>query len=95
MQRLSPLVALSVSAALTSSFDNNIKERLDWLSSVLSHINLMDPEIREVAPKIMDVLQQRMQGAYMHIAEVNVQDPALRRVSGLSRQIQDIKALTE
>ncbi|OBW64530.1 MAG: DNA-directed RNA polymerase [Aureobasidium pullulans] len=91
LQRLSPLVSLSVSAALTSSFEQNVDERLQWLSAVLSTINLNDAEIREVAPKIMDVLQQRMQGAYMSIAENNVQDPALRIVSGLSRQINDIK----
>ncbi|THW30589.1 hypothetical protein D6D23_00052 [Aureobasidium pullulans] len=91
LQRLSPLVSLSVSAALTSSFEQNVDERLQWLSAVLSTINLNDTEIREVAPKIMDVLQQRMQGAYMSIAENNVQDPALRIVSGLSRQINDIK----
>ncbi|KAI4725920.1 hypothetical protein E4T49_06352 [Aureobasidium sp. EXF-10728] len=91
LQRLSPLVSLSVSAALTSSFEQHIDERLSWLSTVLSTINLNDAEIREVAPKIMDVLQQRMQGAYMSIAENNQQDPVLRIVSGLSRQINDIK----
>jgi hypothetical protein len=91
LQRLSPLVSLSVSAALTSSFERNVDERLSWLNTVLSTINLNDPEIREVAPKIMDVLQQRMQGAYMSIAENDVQNPALRLVSGLSRQINDIK----
>ncbi|KAH0292755.1 hypothetical protein M436DRAFT_38439 [Aureobasidium namibiae CBS 147.97] len=91
LQRLSPLVSLSVSAALTSSFEQHVDERLSWLSTVLSTINLADPEIREVAPKIMDVLQQRMQGAYMSIAESNVQDPALRVVSTLSRQINEIK----
>ncbi|KAH0418939.1 hypothetical protein KCU90_g11073, partial [Aureobasidium melanogenum] len=95
LQRLSPLVSLSVSAALTSSFEQHVDERLSWLSTVLSTINLNDPEIREVAPKIMDVLQQRMQGAYMSIAENNAQDPALRIVSGLSRQINDIKKFAE
>lgn len=95
LQRLSPLVSLSVSAALTSSFDNNVHERLDWLAGVLSTINLQDLDIREVAPKIMDVLQQRMQGAYMQLAEKNGQDPALRKISTLSHQINEIKNLTE
>jgi hypothetical protein len=95
LQRLSPLVSLSVSAALTASFDQNVPERLDWLATVLSTIDLRDAEIREVAPKIMDVLQQRMQGAYMMLAETNPQDPALRKVSGLARQINEIKQLTE
>ena len=91
LQRVSPLVSLSVSAALTCSFDQHVDERLSWLGTVLATINLGDPEIREVAPKIMDVLQTRMQGAYMQIAENNPTDPALRLVAGLSRQIMDIK----
>lgn len=95
LQRLSPLVSLSVSAALTASFGLHVSERLEWLATVLATIELRDPEIREVAPKIMDVLQQRMQGAYMMLAEGNPQDPALRKVSALARQINDIKQLTE
>lgn len=87
-------MTLSVSAAITTSFDKNVKERLDWLSIVLSNINLQDPEIAAVAPKIMDVLLQRMQGAYMQIAESDPSDPALRRVSMLSRQISEIKNVT-
>lgn len=88
-------MSLSVSAALTTSFDRHINERLDWLGSVLSTIDLKDPEIREVAPKIMDVLQQRMQGAYMDMAEAEPGNPVLRKVSSLARQILEIKNLTE
>lgn len=95
LSRLSPLVSLSVSAALTTSFDKYVDERLQWLHSVLATINLQDPEIREVAPKIMDVLQQRMQGAYMDMAEADPHNPMLRKVSGLARQINDIKNAAE
>ena len=93
--RLSPLVSLSVSAALTSSFENNIHERLDWLATVLQTINLGNDEIREIAPKIMDVLQQRMQGAYMQLAETKGHDPALQKIATLSRQINEIKKAAE
>lgn len=107
-------MTLSVSIALTASFEKNIHERLEWLgiiigtmdlkvrrilsSSPLSLIrsrpDLQDPEIFEVAPKIVDVLQQRMQGAYMQIAEKYPGDPALRKLSALARQIGEIKTLT-
>jgi hypothetical protein len=107
---LTPLVTLSVSAAITSSFAHNIRERHEWLGVVLSIINLnvsfdvhqlsvtmlttyQDPEIAQVAPKIMDVLFQRMQGAYMQIAEVNVNDASLREISALSKRINEIKVL--
>lgn len=42
----------------------------------------------------MSILQQRMQAAYMAIAEVNPSDPILRLVSQLSRQIGEIRDLT-
>jgi len=34
------MVTLSVSAAITSSFENHIDERLNWLAIVLQNINL-------------------------------------------------------
>jgi hypothetical protein len=39
IQELSPLVALSVSAAVTSSLESNLVERLRWLEAVLGTIN--------------------------------------------------------
>lgn len=40
LQRLTPLVTLSVSAAITASFDKHLNERLDWLDIVLHSIDL-------------------------------------------------------
>lgn len=90
---LSPLVALSVSAAVTSSLDKNILERLMWLETVFSCINPSDPDIMDVAPKIMDVLSTRLQGAYMQIAESEPHSPALRRIAALNKRAQELKAL--
>jgi len=37
----------------------------------------------------MEVLLLRLQGAYMMLAETRPGDPALRKLSGLSREIQE------
>ena len=94
IQSLTPLVALSVSAAVSSSLESNIPERLIWLDAVFVSINPRDPDIREVAPKIMDVLSSRLQAAYMQIAESNPTDPVLRKISQLSRRARELKDLS-
>ncbi|KAM0713881.1 hypothetical protein Q7P37_010843 [Cladosporium fusiforme] len=90
LQQVSSLVALSVSAAITSSFETNVDKRLEWLGTIVSNIDAADPDIRDVAPKIMDVLSQRLQGAYMQLAESQPRDEnALRKMVTLNRQIAD------
>lgn len=59
LEKVTPLVALSVSAAITASFETHVDERLSWLSTVLSVVHLEDAEIRDVSKQIMDVLSQR------------------------------------
>jgi len=39
VQQLSPLVSISVGAAVTSSLENNVSERLTWLENVLATLN--------------------------------------------------------
>jgi hypothetical protein len=43
---VSPLVSLTVSAAITSSFSTNVEERLAWLKKVLDSIDIRHPDIR-------------------------------------------------
>ena len=86
-----PLVALSVSAALTATLDTNTKERLEWLKVVLSQMNVRDAEILDVVPHIMDVLSQRLQGAYMVLSEEQPNSPALKSMAQLNRQVGEIK----
>lgn len=65
-----------------------------WLEAVFSSINPMDPDIKEVAPKIMDVLSSRLQAAYMQIADSNPTDPVLRKISMLTRRARELKELS-
>ena len=90
---VTPLVALSVSAAITASFEKYIERRLEWLGTVLTNIDLNDPDIRDVAGKIMDVLSQRLQGAYMNLAEANPNAPVLRTIANLHKQVNEVKRL--
>ncbi|KAK4633801.1 hypothetical protein CLAFUR0_02653 [Fulvia fulva] len=95
LQSVPPLVMLTVSAAITSSFDTLVSDRLEWLSRVLGSIDMTDADIRDVAPKIMDVLSQRLQGAYMSISENTPNDPALRTISHLNKQVNEIRRLAQ
>ncbi|EME47720.1 hypothetical protein DOTSEDRAFT_123822 [Dothistroma septosporum NZE10] len=95
LQSVPPLVMLTVSAAITSSFDTLVNDRLEWLGRVLNSIDMSDADIRDVAPKIMDVLSQRLQGAYMSISENSPNDPSLRTISQLNRQVNEIRRLAQ
>ncbi|PYH89759.1 hypothetical protein BO71DRAFT_335960 [Aspergillus ellipticus CBS 707.79] len=83
---LSPIVALSVGVAVTSSWQTNAMQRLGWLEVVLQTVNPMDPDIREVAPRIMDILIQRLDGLYMSVAETAPHDPIARKIPALARR---------
>lgn len=65
-----------------------------WLDTVFGSIDPRDPDIREVAPKIMDVLSSRLQAAYMQIADSNPTDPVLRKISMLTRRARELKELS-
>jgi hypothetical protein len=94
LERVSPLVALSVSAAITASWGSYIEQRLQWLETVLNNIDMQDSEIRDVAGKIMDVLSQRLQGAYMQVSEENPGETALlKKISGLWKQVGEVKRM--
>ncbi|PWY91281.1 hypothetical protein BO70DRAFT_384781 [Aspergillus heteromorphus CBS 117.55] len=85
---LSPIVALSVGVAVTSSWQTNPMQRLGWLEVVLQTVNPMDNDIREVAPRIMDILIQRLDALYMSVAETSPHDPIIRKIPALSRRAQ-------
>ncbi len=40
----------------------------------------------------MDVLSQRLEGQYMHIAEADPRDPVLRKIPPLTRQARELKS---
>ncbi|KAE9983474.1 hypothetical protein BLS_004247 [Venturia inaequalis] len=49
------------------------------------------PEITDVYPKVLEVMQTRLQQAYMTIAERNHVDPILRNVATLNARVQEMK----
>ncbi|PIG88044.1 hypothetical protein AARAC_010020 [Aspergillus arachidicola] len=88
---LSPIVALSVGVAVTSSLQTNVAERLKWLEVVLQTVNPMDADIREVAPRIMDILLQRLDILYMSVAKNAPHDPVIRKIPFLSRRARELR----
>ena len=93
LEQVAPLMSLSVSVAITASMESHVEQRLEWLGTVLSNIDLNDADMKDMTPKIMDILSQRLQGAYMSMAERAPQDPALRKISALHRQVGEVKRL--
>lgn len=93
LERVSPLVMLSVSVAITASLETYVDQRLEWLGVVLSNIDLNDSDMKDMAPKIMDVLSQRLQGMYMSVSERDPNEPALRRISQLHKQVGEVRRL--
>ncbi|KAL8735686.1 MAG: hypothetical protein Q9181_002749 [Wetmoreana brouardii] len=89
LRELSPLLNLSVSAAVTSSLDTSLGERLTWLESVFSMINPGDPELYDVGSRIMEVLRERLESGFMQISMANPGEPGLRRIPPLAHQARE------
>lgn len=101
---------LSVAAALTVTLEANLGERLEWLTIVLDLIDplvskllstlssdnniLQDTDIREVAPRIMEVLCQRLEKKFMAISEISQGDTLLRKFPPLTRRARDIASMS-
>ncbi|KAL9000260.1 MAG: hypothetical protein Q9188_005714 [Gyalolechia gomerana] len=91
LRELSPLLNLSVGAAVTSSLDKKLGERLTWLEAVFSTIRPGDPELREYGSRIMDVLRERLESGFMHISMSNGGEPALRRIPPLANRAREFQ----
>ncbi|KAL6230224.1 hypothetical protein BDW75DRAFT_223321 [Aspergillus navahoensis] len=91
LNNLSPIVALSVGVAVTSSLQTNVMERLAWLEVVLQTVDLRDGDIQEVAPKIMDILIARLNELYMSVAKDAPHSPILRRIPPLARRATELR----
>ena len=100
--KLSPLVNLSTAAAVTASLESHLPERLTWLANVfgcldirvrLHHLvyaslanSFQDPDLREVFPKVVSVLNNRLQNAYMELAHSEPGNPNLRTLYALYKE---------
>ena len=64
--------------------DHPVRDRAD------EECHLQDRDVREVLPKVMDVLIQRLERLYMSINESNPQDPVRGRIAPLVRTARDL-----
>ncbi|KGO71092.1 hypothetical protein PITC_080290 [Penicillium italicum] len=92
LSRLSAIVMLSVAVAVTTTMQTNIGQRLHWLEIVLQNVNPRDTDLREVAPRILDIMSQRLNTLYMSVVERNPHDPILRHISPLARRARELQA---
>ncbi|GIC93818.1 uncharacterized protein Aud_010306 [Aspergillus udagawae] len=90
LTRLSPIVALSVGVAVTSSLHTNVDDRLTWLDVVLQSVDLRDPDIHEVAPRIIEILTQRLNTLYMEVASNNPHSPVIRKLGPINRRLHEL-----
>ncbi|KAI4285698.1 MAG: hypothetical protein L6R38_000436 [Xanthoria sp. 2 TBL-2021] len=89
LNELSPLLNLSVSAAVTSNLETTLSERLSWLESVFATINPGDPDLHDVGARIMEVLRERLESGFMQISLAKPGEPALRRIPPLAHQARE------
>ncbi|KAF3002891.1 hypothetical protein E8E13_001300 [Curvularia kusanoi] len=90
LREVSPLLVLSTGAVVSEPLDRNLPERLAWLENVLNSVDPHDNEIRDIVPKIMDVMSQRLTNKYIELNETTPGNPLLRRISALSRRCNEM-----
>ncbi|KAF2182735.1 hypothetical protein K469DRAFT_585547 [Zopfia rhizophila CBS 207.26] len=90
LSQVSALLALSTGAVVTESLDKHLPERLIWLDAVLNNVDPHDPEILDIVPRIMDVLNQRLTAAYIKLNESSPGNQLLRRISALVTKVNDL-----
>ncbi|KAF2878448.1 hypothetical protein BDV95DRAFT_479405 [Massariosphaeria phaeospora] len=90
LSHVTPLLALSTGAVVTDALEKNLPERLTWLESVLNVVNPNDNEIRDIVPKIMEIMNQRLTTAYIKLNEDSPGNPLLRRISSLVTKVNEL-----
>jgi hypothetical protein len=90
LRQVSPLLALSTGAVVSESLGRNLTERLVWLNAVFTSVNPNDAEIRDIIPKIMDVVIQRLTAAYIQLNESTPGSPLLRAISQLVNKCNEM-----
>ncbi|ORY01494.1 hypothetical protein BCR34DRAFT_493817 [Clohesyomyces aquaticus] len=90
LNQVSALLALSTGAVVTETLEQHVPERLIWLEAVLASVDPNDPEIHDIVPRIMDVLNQRLTAAYIKLNETTPNPQMLRRISALVKKVNDL-----
>ncbi|KAI9742426.1 MAG: hypothetical protein M1818_003960 [Claussenomyces sp. TS43310] len=89
VREISPLMLLSIASVITQQLEGQtLLERLSWLDVILhefqSTFDTMEESVRDVTPKIMKILVQRLEHTLMRVSSVSPQDPLLKRITFLS-----------
>ena len=56
-----------------------------------TNIVVQDPDIRELVPRIMDIISQRLQSLYMQVADTDASNVALKRIFALNKRAMELK----
>ncbi|KAF2097108.1 hypothetical protein NA57DRAFT_41647 [Rhizodiscina lignyota] len=91
VRNLPGLVAMSAAAAVTQPWEPNMHQRLAWLDNILISLDPTEADIRELTPRIMDIISQRLKSLYMQIANTNSTDPVLPHIYQLDRRTGELK----
>ncbi|CAL3966905.1 unnamed protein product [Diplocarpon coronariae] len=88
LQSLSPLLLLSLGATISLDFTGDLlPQRISWMEVLVDsfqlHVNAgtVEPQVRDLIPKIMGIFVQRIEHLFMRISQVAAHDPILKRLS--------------
>ncbi|KAK2624235.1 hypothetical protein QTJ16_006185 [Diplocarpon rosae] len=88
LQSLSPLLLLSLGATVSLDFTGDLlPQRISWMEVLVDsfqlHVNAgtVEPQVRDLIPKIMGIYVQRIEHLFMRISQVAAHDPILKRLS--------------
>ncbi|KAK3303936.1 uncharacterized protein B0T15DRAFT_399494 [Chaetomium strumarium] len=92
VQELPPLLLLSVGATVSvdiSRSSQKLLKKVNFLEVVIyafnENLGNLDDQVREVTPKIMNLLKTRIEGLFLEISRIAPHDPALKTLSNLSQ----------
>ncbi|KAL2158755.1 hypothetical protein VTH06DRAFT_3946 [Thermothelomyces fergusii] len=89
---LQPLILLSVGATVSVDLNRNsqkLMKKVNLLEVVIYAFNqtlgTLDDQVREVTPKIMNILKTRIEQLFLEISRIAPHDPALKTLSNMSQ----------
>ena len=93
--QLNPIVNLSVAAAVSSMLDEDrLEEKLGYLESVIKMVDPADEQIVAYAPRMMDVLKDRVGDEFMRVAEERPTERVLlTRLRSLARSVETFRGV--
>ncbi|KAB5582221.1 hypothetical protein GE09DRAFT_1074135 [Coniochaeta sp. 2T2.1] len=88
--QLQPLLLLSVGATVSAKLDNgpHVAEKLHLTELVIYRFNQMlpslDDQLREVTPKIMGLIQSRVEQLFLRVSRLAPNDPSLKMLTNMA-----------